>query len=81
MEDKKKYICQAATNGIEVGAEVFMTEAEAANINAGEETPRFVLADDQAVAEAPAPADDGQAANDQAEQQQGNAGDMSGGQQ
>lgn len=47
MEDKKKYICKLPTNGHQPGDEVFLTEAEVANENAGEAEPRFVLAEDQ----------------------------------
>jgi hypothetical protein len=43
----KRYVCKLPTNGIEVGDEVFLTDTEVANANAGESEPRFVLAEDQ----------------------------------
>lgn len=38
---KKKYKVLLPTNGFEVGSVVELTEAEAANLNAGEPTPRL----------------------------------------
>lgn len=57
-EEKKKYICKLPTNGYQAGDEVFLTDAEVANFNGGEETPRFVPADESAAdapSETPAP--------------------------
>ena len=51
MEEVKRYECKLSTNGYEVGAMVMLTAAEAEKFNAGEAEPRFVLAEDQSVAE------------------------------
>ncbi len=45
-EEKKKYRCTLATNGIEEGAIVELTDAEVENFNAGEPKPRFELAEE-----------------------------------
>ena len=52
-DDKKKYICKLPTNGFNTGDEAFLTDAEVANFNGGEEIPRFVLADEVSAADAP----------------------------
>lgn len=54
-EDKKKYICKLPTNGYEAGQEAMLTDAEAANFNGGEATPRFVLAGEEGAVDAPNP--------------------------
>jgi hypothetical protein len=55
-EETKKYICKLPTNGHQVGDEVFLTDAEVANVNGGEAEPRYVLAEDQ-VSQEVAPTD------------------------
>lgn len=47
-EEKNKYRCVLPTNGNEVGTILELTEAEAASINAGEESPRVELVVDAA---------------------------------
>jgi hypothetical protein len=51
MDNVKRYECKLSTNGYEAGAFVMLTDAEVENFNAGEAEPRFVLAEDQTVAE------------------------------
>jgi hypothetical protein len=58
--DKKKYICKLPTNGYDAGQEAFLTEAEVANFNGGEEHPRFVLADEVGAADTPVETADAQ---------------------
>ena len=54
-ENKNRYICKLPANGYQAGQEAFLTDAEVANFNGGEEIPRFVLAEEVSAADAPAP--------------------------